>query len=214
MILYDYFRSTACYRVRIALHHKDISFEQIPVHLVRDGGEQFKKEYQEKNPQSKVPLLVDNNFSIIQSLAIMEYLEEQFPTPALLPKDKEARAYVRSIADVIACDMHPLNNIRILKYLTDTLKVTEQQKMQWYHQWLQDGFDAIEKILEKNKLVGHCCYGDEPTMADMCLVPQVYNANRFQFALDNYPLIKKITNYCLELPAFQKAHPDNQPDAE
>lgn len=215
MILYDYFRSTACFRVRIALHYKNISYQQQFVHLARDGGEQFSATYQQKNPQSKVPLLIDNDHTIIQSLAILEYLEEQYPNPPLLPNDIYARAYVRSIANLIACDMHPLNNIRVLKYLThDDLKLSEEQKMIWYHHWLKDGFDALEKILEKNESRGRCCYGDEPTMADICLVPQVYNANRFNFSLESYPLIKSISDHCLEFPFFQKAYPDNQPDAE
>lgn len=212
--LYDYFRSTAAYRVRLALRLKDLSFTQIPIHLVRHGGEQFSAAFHLLNPQNKVPVLIDEKQPISQSLAIIEYLEERYPTPALLPKAIAERAYVRSIAQLIACDMHPLNNIRVLNYLSRDLGLTEAQKNTWYAHWIRDGFTALETLLARMGLTGKCCLGDTPTVADICLIPQVFNAHRFHCAMDEYPLINRIHTYCQTLPAFERARPEQQLDAE
>ncbi len=218
--LFDYFRSTASYRVRIALHYKGLPFKQRSVHLVRDGGEQHKADYRALNPQGLVPTLIDDSdasaepFVLNQSLAILEYLEELHPSPALLPGAPAKKATARALAQLIACDIHPLNNLRVLKYLTGTLHVDDTQKTAWYHHWLNEGFNALEKML--NQQTPHTspfCCGDEVTFADVCLIPQLYNAKRFDFPLDAFPTLQRIDDHCNTLPAFQAAHPDNQPDA-
>ena len=202
MKLYDYYRSTASYRVRIALKLKDMPYEAIPVHLVNQGGEQHFPQYQALNPQSLVPTLIDHKHIISQSLAIIEYLDEIKPLPALLPKDPIARAHVRQLALIIACDMHPLNNLRVLQQLKKQLSANEIQINQWYHHWLKQGFDAIERLLETYPRDKSLCYGNQVSLADICLIPQVYNANRYHFSMENYPLINRITSYCLAMPAF------------
>ncbi len=210
--LYDYFRSSACYRVRIALNLKKIPYEQIPIHLVQ--GKQLTPEYQKVNPQLLVPALTlpESNQVLTQSMAIIEYLDETNKETPLLPSDPIARAQVRAFSQIVACDIHPVDNLRVLKYLKHELDVNDEQKMKWYFHWLELGFNAMEKLLQSYH--GLFCFGDNPSLADVCLIPQVYNAKRFEFSLDNYPLIKKIDDYCAKQNAFIKALPENQPDAE
>ena len=208
MKLYDYYRSSASYRVRIALNLKEVHYETIPVHLVQDGGQQHKPEYLAVNPQGVVPTLDENGHVLYQSLANIEYLEEINPNPALLPHNPLARAHVRAIALMIAADIHPLNNLRVLQQLRSQFKASDGQIETWYHHWLKKGFDALESRLRQSPRKGHVCYGSEITLADICLIPQVYNAKRFNFPLDNYPLIREINEYCLTIPAFYKASPE------
>ncbi len=208
MKLYDYYRSTASYRVRIALNIKSIPYEKIPVHLINHGGEQHQANYLALNPQGLVPALDDNDHILTQSLAIIEYLNDIHPYPALLPEDPYARARTRSIAMTIACDMHPLNNLRVLQQLKTQFQATEDQVREWYHHWLKKGFDALENLLIKLPRENHVCYGQDITIADVCLIPQVYNARRFNFPMESYPLICEINNYCLTLPAFIQAAPE------
>lgn len=209
MKLYDYYRSTASYRVRIALHLKQLTYETIPVHLVHQGGEQHTAQYKKINPQSLVPALeLDTDTQpLTQSLAILEYLEETHPTPPLLPKDARARAHVRSLALLIAADIHPLNNLRVLKQLRTQFNASEDDVTFWYHHWLALGFDAFEEKLKHLPRDSRFCYGHHVSMADICLIPQVYNAHRFEFSLTPYPLIQSITDACLDIPAFQEAAP-------
>ena len=212
--LYGYFRSSAAYRVRIALELKRLSWQSESIHLTKDGGKQYSAPYQSINPLSLVPTLKDNNAHHTQSLAIIEYLEELYPEPSLLPKNPIARARVRAIALSIACDIHPLNNLRILKYLTNILTVSDTARMEWYAHWLSKGFEAIEVMLAGHRDTGSFCHGDTPGLADICLVPQVFNANRFDCDLTRFPTILRINEKCMALDAFQKAQPANQPDAE
>lgn len=211
--LYDYHRSSACFRVRIALNLKNIEYEAISVHLVKDGGHQLSDSYKAINPQQLVPALqIDDSKQILtQSLSIIEYLEEAYPTPALLPSERTARANVRAFSQIIACDIHPLNNLRVLKYIKHEFQISDEQKNAWYFHWLSAGFDAMEALLQENKS-RHFCFGSSVTLADICLVPQVYNALRFEFPMDKYPRITQINQHCLEMDAFQKALPENQPE--
>jgi maleylacetoacetate isomerase len=206
--LYDYYRSSASYRVRIALNIKNISYETLPVHLVHNGGEQHQPEYTKLNPQELVPTLDENGHILTQSLAIIEYLEDISPLPALMPANPLARAQVRSLALIIAADVHPLNNLRVLQQLRQQFHADEQQVLDWYHLWLKKGFDAFENILHQLTRKNPVCYGSEVTLADICLIPQVYNAQRFNFPLDNYPLITEINEYCTSLPPFLAAAPE------
>lgn len=218
MKLYSYFRSSASYRVRIALNLKGLPYETVPVHLLKNGGEQFAPAYRQLNPDALVPALIaesaDGAAVLTQSLAIIEYLEEIHPEPRLLPQNALDRAYVRSIALSIACDIHPLNNLRVLKYLVRTLKVDEDSKNAWYRHWCEQGLAAIETTLAKDKRVGKFCYGDTPTLADCCLVPQVANAQRLNCDLSQMPTIMRINEACVALDAFANAAPAKQPDAE
>lgn len=214
MKLYTYFRSSAAYRVRIALNLKGLGYESIPVHLVRGGGEQKLPDYKARNPLGLVPTLEHDSTVLTQSLAIMEWLEETHPSPALLPATADARAQVRAIAQTIACDIHPLNNLRVLSYLTHDLGLSEEQKTQWYRHWVQEGLQAVERLLEQGGSTGSFCYGDTPTLADCCLVPQVFNALRFNCPLDSMPTIQRIVSACEALEAFQKAAPSQQADAQ
>lgn len=207
MKLYDYYRSTASYRVRIALNVKDIHYEKLSVHLVNNGGEQHQAEYLTINPQGLVPTLDENGHVINQSLAIIEYLEEICPSPPLLPSIPYARAKARSLSLLIACDIHPLNNLRVQQQLRQQFQASEEAVNTWIHTWLKQGFDAFEHHLEQRTHKGHFCVGNELSMADICLIPQVYSAKRFNFSLDNYPLIQEINEYCLGLEAFKKAEP-------
>jgi maleylacetoacetate isomerase len=213
MKLYDYFRSSAAYRVRIALNLKGLAPERTFVHLRR--GAQRADDYLALNPQGLVPALVTDNGAVLtQSLAIVEWLDETHPRPPLLPADANGRARVRSIAQSIACDIHPLNNLRVLNYLTGTLGATEAQRDGWYRYWIDLGFEALEKRLAGERATGRFCHGDAPTLADVCLVPQVANARRFNVGLAPYPTIVRIDAACSELAAFADAAPSKQPDAE
>ena len=212
MKLYGYFRSSASYRVRIALNMKGLDYDQVSVHLAK--GKQYDREFSAISPQNLVPVLEDDGQLLYQSLAIIQYLEEKFPEPRLLPKDSPGRNRVRSLALISACEIHPLNNTRVLAYLTDTLKVTDEQKNAWYRHWVTVGFTALEKRLATEKETGKFCHGDTPGFADITLVPQVANANRFKVDLTLFPNIRRINDECLKLEPFRKAMPQNQPDAE
>ncbi|AAN54726.1 maleylacetoacetate isomerase [Shewanella oneidensis MR-1] len=215
MILYGYWRSSAAYRVRIALNLKGVSAEQLSVHLVRDGGEQHKADYIALNPQELVPTLVvddeQDGDALTQSLAIIEYLDELYPKTPLLPASALERAHVRAMALTIACEIHPLNNLRVLQYLTQKLTVNEEAKSAWYHHWVATGFTALETQLVRHS--GRYCFGDKVTIADLCLVPQVYNAQRFNVDLTPYPNIMRVWAECNQLPAFADAAPERQADA-
>lgn len=214
MKLYNYFRSSASYRVRIALNLKGLSYEYVSVHLTRGGGEQFKEQYRALNPQSLVPVLEDGEHALTQSLAIIEYLEETHPTPPLLPAAPLERARVRALAQLVACEIHPLNNLRVLGYLTGKLGVSDDAKTQWYHHWVALGLQALEAQVASHPNTGKFCHGDTPTLADCCLVPQLANARRFNCPLSDYPTLLRIEENCNALSAFQKASPARQPDAE
>ncbi len=212
--LYSYFRSSASYRVRIALNLKGLPFEYMPVHLLKDGGQQHTADYQRINPAELVPALVDDGQAIGQSLAIMEYLDETRPElPALLPRDALGRARVRALAQSIACEIHPLNNLRVLQYFEKDLKLDEATKATWYRHWITLGFTAVEAMLANNPHTGTFCHGDTPGMADCCLIPQIANSRRFDTPLDAFPTIRRIEAACLALDAFAKAAPALQPDA-
>ena len=211
--LYGYWRSTAAYRVRIALNLKQVSYTQELVHLVKDGGEQHKPEYRSLNPQGLVPTLVDDGLNVAQSMAILEYLEEKYPHPRLLPEDVKLRALTRQMCQLIACDIHPLNNLRVLQYLSGDLQVSEQQKDQWYQHWIREGFSALLKLREQAGIKGSYCLGEELSLADACLIPQIYNANRFNVSMDGFSSLLEINENCLKLERFQNAVPENQPDA-
>lgn len=211
--LYSYFRSSAAYRVRIALGLKGLDYRVVPVHLLRHGGEQFGDDYRRRNPEGLVPALDDDGRILTQSLAIMEYLDEAHGPAILLPADAPGRARVRALAQHIACDIHPLNNLRVLRWLSRELKIEQSGRDDWYRHWVTLGFRSLEAQL-RSPATGHCCHGDEPGLADCCLVPQVYNARRYDVDLSAFPTIKRIAAHCESLPAFQAAHPDAQPDAE
>ena len=214
MKFYGYFRSSASYRLRIALALKGIAHEQASIHLTRGGGEQFAPAFRQLNPQELIPVIEDSGHVFIQSLAIMEYLEETHPTPAILPRAPADRARVRALSQIVACEMHPLNNLRVLTYLTKQLDVSEQAKLAWYRHWVALGFTALEGLLAGHPQTGRFCHGDSPTMADICLVPQVFNAKRFDCPLSAYPTVMRIHDTCQALPAFADAVPAKQPDAE
>lgn len=213
MKLYDYFRSSAAYRVRIALNLKGVAPERAFVHLRK--GDQRADEYLALNPQGLVPSLVTDDGAVLtQSIAILEWLDETFREPPILPRDAAGRARVRSLALAIACDIHPLNNLRVLSYLTGTLGATEAQKNGWYKYWIDVGFEALETRLARDGATGRFCHGDAPTIADICLVPQMANARRVEFDFAPYPTLARIEGACQALPAFVAAAPSNQPDAE
>ncbi len=212
IVLYSYFRSSAAYRVRIALNLKKIDYEIRAVHLVKDGGEQFIADYLALNPQGRVPVLVVGDKVITQSTAIIEYLEEVYPRPALLPSHADEHAYVRSLAQIIACDIHPLNNIRVLKYLE--ANSTIDTKGEWYRHWIQEGFVALEQLLLRHNYSGQFCFANSPGIADAFLIPQVYNALRYGCDLKEFPLISGIYHQAMKESAFSDAAPENQPDAE
>lgn len=209
MQLYDYWRSSAAYRVRIALNLKGMDYAQIPVDL--RAGQQRDKGYLELNPQGLVPFMRDGDVGLGQSLAIIEYLEERHPEPPLLPEDPERRAAARAIALLIACEIHPLNNLRVLQHLERALECDESVRMAWYRHWIAEGFGALESMLPKT--AGEFCVGDRPTIADVCLVPQVYNARRYHCDIEPYRTIRRIDEHCRALDPFARAAPDRQPDA-
>ncbi|GAB2662703.1 maleylacetoacetate isomerase [Arenimonas aestuarii] len=211
--LYSYWRSSAAYRVRIALNLKGLPYETAAVHLVRDGGEQHKAPFSDLNPQELVPVLLHGNRILRQSLAIMEYLDETWPTPPLMPATARDRQRVRSISQLIASDMHPLNNLRVLQFFENTWNVPQAEREAWVRHWVKAGFDALEDTLCDNPSTGAFCDGDVPTMADCCLVPQVYNAERFGVDMAPYRTIRRITAECLALDEFDAARPEKQPDA-
>lgn len=214
MKLYTYFRSSAAYRVRIALNLKQLDYEAVPVHLVRNGGEQRQTDYLALNPAGLVPTLIDDGNVLQQSLAIIEYLDEVHPQPALLPGSPAERARIRAIAQAIACDIHPVNNLRVLRYLVHELGVNDAQKNAWYRHWIAIGLSAVESMLAADPRTGLFCHGDTPTLADCCLVPQVFNAQRFDCDLSAMPTVMAIVERCAALDAFQRAAPGQQPDAE
>ena len=211
LTLYSYHRSSAAYRVRIALNLKGLAFETIPVHLLQDGGAQHSAAYSAINPSHLVPTLVDDDLALGQSMAIMEYLDEVYPSPALLPADAAGRAWVRALSQQIACDIHPLNNLRVLQYLERVLAVDAAAQKTWYRHWVATGFVALERMLAATTT--DFCAGDIPGMADCCLVPQLANARRYKVPLDAYPQLCRIEAACLQLEAFQRAAPEQQPDA-
>lgn len=211
MRLYGYWRSTAAYRVRIALALKGIDYDSVPVDL--RAGEQAGEEYGAVNVHRLVPALEDGEARLTQSLAICEYLDETHPRPPLLPASPAARARVRAIAQAIACEIHPLDNLRVLQYLGTQLGVEEPDRLAWYRHWIHTGFRALEAELAASPDTGRCCHGDDVTLADLCLVPQVYNANRFDVDLAAYPVIRRINEHCLGLEAFERARPESQADA-
>jgi maleylacetoacetate isomerase/maleylpyruvate isomerase len=211
MELFNYFRSSASYRVRIALALKGLPFEYRPVHLVRD--EQFHESYAAVSAARLVPLLKDGDTVLTQSLAIVEYLDETHPEPPLLPKDAAGRARVRALAYDIACEIHPLNNLRVLRYLTRDLKLSDDDKNRWYRHWVETGLETVERQLADAR-TGRFCHGDTPTMADLTLVPQVFNAQRFDCRLDHVPTVMRIHDACMALPAFDQTQPSKCPDAQ
>ncbi|PCI32039.1 MAG: maleylacetoacetate isomerase [Alphaproteobacteria bacterium] len=210
MELYGYFRSSAAYRVRAALNLKGLDYTAVPVSLL--SGENKTPAFTAKNPQGFVPYFTDGDISMGQSMAMLEYLEETYPDPALLPRDAAGRARVRQMAGIVACDIHPLDNLRVLKYIKHDLGVTDDQKTAWYHHWIIEGFTALEALL-RDSGTGDFCHGDQVSFADLCLVPQVYNAQRFKCPLDDFPNILRIVDNCNRLEAFIQAMPENQPDA-
>lgn len=212
MKLYTYFRSSAAFRVRIALNLKNLAYEPQFVNLVR--GEHRRLEYSALNPQALVPALVHDGSLLTQSLAIIEYLEEKHPSPPLLPKDPLGRARVRSLALLVACEIHPLNNLRALQYLVNELGHSEDDKNKWYQHWIHDGMAKLEADLTRGDGTGRFCHGDAPTLADCCLVPQVFNAQRYNCDLAHAPTVLRVFGECMRLDAFQRAQPSRQPDAE
>jgi maleylpyruvate isomerase len=209
--LYSYFRSSAAYRVRIALNLKGIAYETVPIHLVRDGGHNKRPEFRAVNPQMRVPALVTPGGDVlIQSLAIIDYLDDIQPEPPLLPENPIARAKARALAEIVACDIHPLNNIGPLRYLKNVMGQEQSAIDAWYQHWVVAGFEALEALIEG---APYAC-GKEVTLADLCLVPQVYNARRLKVPLDKFPKIVAADKACLALAAFERARPENQPDAE
>ena len=211
MKLYTYFRSSAAFRVRIALNLKGLAYDPIFVHLAK--GEHRRPEYAGVYPQALLPTLVDDDQALSQSLAIMEYLEEQYPRPPLLPPDPAGRARVRSLALLVACEIHPLNNLRVLQYLKRQLGQNEEQISVWYRHWIADGLAKLEADLLR-EATGRFSHGDQPTMADCCLVPQIFNAKRYNSDLAPYPRVMRVFDACMKLDAFDRAQPSKQPDAE
>jgi maleylpyruvate isomerase len=212
--LYGFWRSSASYRVRIALNLKSLSYTTHGVNLTKDGGEQWMAAYRDVNPQSRVPTLVHDGQRFSQSLAIIEYLDETFPGARLIPKDPVDRARVRMLSQIIACDIQPLQNTSTTKYLKEKLRLDDAAIAQWLREWITRGLDAFAAHLERDHLSGKFCHGDSPTMADCCLIPQLYAAQRFGVDCSKYPRLALIAENCDHLAAFQHAHPSKQPDAQ
>lgn len=212
--LYSYWRSSAAYRVRIALNVKGLTYELIPVHLVEDGGQQHAPAYRQMNPQQLVPTLLDGERVVRQSMAIIEYLDETYAEDIpLLPATARERAHVRALAQLVACDIHPLNNLRVMQFLEREFSVPPVERERWSRHWMAEGFAAMETLLDESPSTGRCCEGDQPGLADICLIPQVYNARRFGLDMAAFPIIERIEQHCLSLPAFAAAQPHQQPDA-
>ena len=211
--LYSYWRSSAAYRVRIGLNLKGLAYDIVPVHLVQDGGQQHSEAYRQLNPQELVPTLGHGQRRMGQSLAILEYLDEVWPEPPLLPATARARQRVRALASLVACDVHPLNNLRVLQYFEREWNVPQPERDAWVKHWIEEGFRAAEALLAGHPSTGDFCEGEAPTLADCCLVPQLYNARRFGVDMAAYPTLQRIEAACLALPAFDAARPENQPDA-
>ena len=212
MKLYTYFRSSAAFRVRIALNLKRLAYEPVFVHLAK--GEHRRPEYATVNPQALLPTLeLDDGKRLTQSLAIIEWLDEKYPAPALLPKDALERARVRSLAYLVACEIHPLNNLRVLQHLKRALGQSQEQIDSWYRHWIADGLAKLEAELARPG-TGKFCHGDAPSMADCCLVPQIFNAKRYNSELTPYPVTLRVFENCMKLEAFDRAQPAKQPDAE
>jgi maleylacetoacetate isomerase len=211
--LFSYWRSSAAYRVRIGLNLKGLPHQITPVHLVREGGEQHSAAYAALNPQELVPTLRHGDRVLQQSMAILEYLDEVFPATPLLPGDAQGRARVRALAQLVACDIHPLNNLRVMQYLERTLQASAEARTQWTLHWMAEGLAAMETLLAGHAATGTFCHGEQPGLADACLVPQLYNAHRFSLDLAPYPTLQRIEAACLALPAFDAARPENQIDA-
>jgi maleylacetoacetate isomerase len=209
--LYHYFRSSASYRVRIALALKGLECELIPVHLVRN--EQLAESYRSLAPAGLVPTLRDGDKVLTQSMAIIEYLDEVYPEPPLLPGDAVARARIRALAQDIACEIHPLDNLRVLRYLVRDLKISEDDKNRWYRHWVESGLDAVEQQLASDGHTGRYCHGDTPTLADCVLVPQIHNAQRMACRLDHVPVVMRVFAACMELDAFAKTQPSAYPES-
>lgn len=205
--LYDYFRSSASFRVRIALNLKQLNYHIVPIHLTQNGGEHLTDNYHKVNPQQLVPSLSVDNQVITQSIAIIEFLEETYPKPALLPANSYERAIVRSYTQIIASDIHPLNNLRVLNYLTHDLNIDAERKDAWYKHWISAGLSTLEKMIEKHKLSGDFCVGFVPSMADVCLIPQLFNARRFNCDITAYPNLLRIEANCKKISAFEYAYP-------
>ena len=215
MQLHNYFRSSASYRVRIALAWKGLAYDYLPVHLVRNGGAQNGEAFLALNPEGLVPAMVDDDGAVLtQSLAMLEYIEERHPTPPLLPVAAADRAWTRALAAQVACEIHPLNNLRVLKYLEQTLGVSAEQKLAWISHWITLGFASLESHLAHDARTGTCCLGDTPTFADLCLVPQMFNARRFNLPMYAFPTLVRIDAHLQQLDAFRAAAPGAQPDAE
>lgn len=211
LALYNYFRSSASYRVRIALAIKGLSYEYVPVHLLKN--EQLAPPFSDMNPAKLVPLLRDGDHVLSQSLAIIEYLEETHPQPPLLPASPVERARVRALALDIACEIHPIDNLRVLRYLVHEMKVSEDDKNRWYRHWVETGLDTLEQQLAKSPHTGRFCHGDMPTLADVVLVPQIFNAQRMECRLDHVPTVMRIHQECMALDAFSSTRPSACPDA-
>jgi len=211
--LYSYFRSSAAYRVRIALNLKGITPDYAFIHLLKNGGEQHGDAFKDVNPQELIPALIHDGHTIAQSLAIIEYLDAVQPEPPLLPKSPLARARVRQLAYAIACDIHPVNNLRVLQYLRDTHGLSDEERARWQRHWISLGFAAIETLLT-GKETGKFCHGDAPTLADICLIPQMANGRRVNLDFAPYPTLLRIEKESLAHPAFAAARPEAQPDAE
>ncbi|QRF89987.1 maleylacetoacetate isomerase [Alcaligenes faecalis] len=214
MILYSYFRSSAAYRVRIGLNLKGLDYQIKPVHLLKDGGQQHQPDYVQVNPVQLLPALNDDGLIITQSLAILEYLDERYPELPLLPKASAERAWARSMAQTVACDIHPLNNLRVLQYLKNELHAQEDARNQWYRHWVSVGLEGLEALVQRHGKKDHdFIFGDTPGLAEICLIPQMFNARRFDIDLSIFPRLLAVEEKCLELSAFQEAAPDRQPDA-
>ena len=214
MILYSYFRSSAAYRVRIGLNLKGLDYQIKPVHLLKHGGQQHQPDYVQVNPVQLLPALDDDGLIITQSLAILEYLDERYPELPLLPKASAERAWARSMAQTVACDIHPLNNLRVLQYLKNELHAQEDARNQWYRHWVSVGLEGLEALVQRHGKKDHdFIFGDTPGLAEICLVPQMFNARRFDIDLSIFPRLLAVEEKCLELSAFQEAAPDRQPDA-